>query len=406
MAKYKYTITDKFGKEKKGVMDAVNIDAATSKLKGDGSIVLSIQESTSLADASWNITIGNPVKKKDITIFCRQFHSILVAGVTVIDGLQMVQEQTQNKALKTSLFNVMVSVQKGDTLADAMAAEGKVFPELLIHMVKAGEATGNLEVAFERVCKQFDKDLKLTSMVRSAMIYPIVVLIVAVAVVIILMTTVIPNFAGSFKEMDMELPWLTQLVMDISDFINEHLFIVLGGLATIVILVLWFKKTETGKQFNSKMILKIPLVKDFSIKSNSSKFAMTMATLITSGVPIVEALDIVADVIPNRVIRKSVRDAKDEVMQGVPLSEPLEMGGIFPPMVYHMTKIGEETGTTEQMLDKVAQYYEDETEEVTKNLTTAMEPAIIVVLAILVGGIIGAVMMPMLGIYQNAGSAG
>ena len=405
MAKYKYQITDKFGKEKKGVLDAVNIDAATAKLKGDGSIVLSIKESTSISDSKFNVTIGNPVKKKDITVFCRQFHSILVAGVTVIDGLQMVQEQTQNKYLRTALFNVMVAVQKGDTLADAMAAEGKVFPELLIHMVKAGEATGNLEVAFERVCKQFDKDLKLTSMVRSAMIYPIVVLVVAIAVIIILMTTVIPNFAGSFKEMNMELPWLTKAVMAMSDFITENIVFVLGGLILIVVLILWFKKTETGKKINSKMILKLPLVKDFSIKSNSSKFAMTMATLITSGVPIVEALDIVADVIPNRVIRQSVYDAKDEVMQGVPLSEPLEMGGIFPPMVYHMTKIGEETGTTEQMLDKVAQYYEDETEEVTKNLTTAMEPMIIIVLAVLVGGIIGAVMMPMLDIYQNAGNA-
>ena len=404
MSKYKYVITDKYGKEKKGVMDAVNIDTATAKLKGDGSIVLSIKESTSLSDSKFNVTIGNPVKKKDITVFCRQFHSILVAGVTVIDGLQMVQEQTQNKYLRTALFNVMVAVQKGDTLADAMSAEGKVFPELLIHMVKAGEATGNLEVAFERVCKQFDKDLKLTSLVRSAMIYPIVVLVVAVGVIIILMTTVIPNFAESFEQMDMELPWLTKAVMAVSNFITGNLAWVIGGLIGIVVLILWFKKTETGRKFNSKMILKIPMVKDFSIKSNSSKFAMTMSTLITSGVPIVEALDIVADVIPNRVIRQSVYDAKDEVMQGVPLSEPLEMGGIFPPMVYHMTKIGEETGTTEQMLDKVAQYYEDETEETTKNLTTAMEPAIIIVLAVLVGGIIGAVMAPMLGIYENAGN--
>ncbi len=405
MAKYKYLITDKFGKEKKGVMDAVSIDAATAKLKGDGSIVLSIRESASITDSKFNITIGNPVKKKDITIFCRQFHAILVAGVTVIDGLQMVQEQTQNKALRSSLFNVMVAVQKGDTLADSMAAEGKIFPEILIHMVKAGEATGNLEVAFERVCKQFDKDLKLTSMVRSAMIYPIVVLVVAVGVIIILMTTVIPNFAESFESMDMELPWLTKAVMALSDFITGNLVFVIGGIILLIALILWFKNTESGKQVNSRIILKIPLIKDFSIKSNSSKFAMTMATLITSGVPIVEALDIVADVVPNRVIRQSIYDAKDEVMQGVPLSEPLEMGGIFPPMVYHMTKIGEETGTTEQMLDKVAQYYEDETEETTKNLTTAMEPAIIIVLAVLVGGIIGAVMAPMLGIYENAGNA-
>ena len=405
MAKYKYVITDKFGKEKKGVMDALSAEAATTQLKGDGAIVLSVEETMDIANASWNISIGNPVGKKDITVFCRQFHSILMAGVTVIDGLRMVQEQTENKYLRTALFNVMTNVQKGDTLADSMAAEGKVFPEILIHMVRAGEATGNLEVSFERVCKQFDKDLKLNSMVRSAMIYPIVVVIVAIGVVIILMTTVIPNFAESFAEMDIELPWLTLAVMAVSNFISSNIIAVVGIIVGLILLIMWVKGTEWGKKFNSMVALKLPLIKDFSIKNSSAKFAMTMATLITSGVSIVEALDIVADVIPNRIIRESVKNCKDEVMQGVPLSEPLETSGIFPPMVYHMTKIGEETGTTEQMLDKVAQYYEDEVEEVTKNLTTAMEPMIIVVLAVLVGGIIGAVMMPMLSIYENAGNA-
>ncbi len=403
MAKFKYVITDKYGKEKKGTMDALSVEAATQQLKGDGSIVLSINETADLSGL--NITIGNPVKKKDITIFCRQFYSILMAGVTVIDGLRMVQEQTQNKYLRTSLFNVMTSVQKGDTLADSMAAEGKVFPEILIHMVRAGEATGNLEVSFERICGQFDKDLKLNSMVRSAMIYPIVVVIVAIAVVIILMTTVIPNFAESFEQMDIELPWLTVAVMNISDFITGNIVLVLGSLIGLIVLIMWTKGTEWGKRFNSTIALKLPLIKDFSIKNSSAKFAMTMSTLIASGVPIVEALDIVADVIPNRIVRDAIYNSKDEVMQGVPLSEPLETSGIFPPMVYHMTKIGEETGTTEQMMEKVAQYYEDEVEEVTKNLTTAMEPAIIVVLAVLVGGIIGAVMMPMLAIYENAGNA-
>ena len=403
MAKFKYVITDKYGKEKKGTMDALSVEAATQQLKGDGSIVLSINETADLSGL--NITIGNPVKKKDITIFCRQFYSILMAGVTVIDGLRMVQEQTQNKYLRTSLFNVMTSVQKGDTLADSMAAEGKVFPEILIHMVRAGEATGNLEVSFERICGQFDKDLKLNSMVRSAMIYPIVVVIVAIAVVIILMTTVIPNFAESFEQMDIELPWLTVAVMNVSDFITGNIVLVLGGLIGLIVLIMWTRGTEWGKRFNSTIALKLPLIKDFSIKNSSAKFAMTMSTLIASGVPIVEALDIVADVIPNRIIRDAIYNSKDEVMQGVPLSEPLETAGVFPPMVYHMTKIGEETGTTEQMMEKVAQYYEDEVEEVTKNLTTAMEPAIIVVLAVLVGGIIGAVMMPMLAIYENAGNA-
>lgn len=405
MAKYKYLITNKYGKEKRGTMDAVSEEAAVTKLKNDGSIVLEIKETTDIANASWNITIGNPVKKKDITIFCKQFHSILTAGVTVIDGLRMVQDQTENKYLRAALYNVMVSVEKGDSLADAMEMENKVFPSLLIHMVAAGEATGNLEVAFDRICQQFDKDMKLTSMVRSAMIYPIVVLIVAIGVIIILMTTVIPNFQKTFDRMGEELPMLTQMVVSVSDFMVNNIVIVLGTIIFLIFFISFGRKTEPGKQFTSRLTLKIPMFRNFSVKNAAAKFSVTMSTLIVSGVPLVEALEIVGNVIENRVIRKAIKDCREEVMQGIPMSEPLEASRVFPPMVTHMLKIGEETGTTEQMLDKVAEYYESEVEEATKNLTTAMEPMIIIVLAVIVGGVVGAVMLPMLSIYQNAGNA-
>ncbi len=405
MARYKYVITDKYGKEKKGMMESQSEEQAIARLKGDGSVVLQIKETKSLDDAAWNIQIGSGVKKKDITIFCKQFHSILTAGVTVIDGLQMVQDQTENKNLRRALLNVQANVSKGESLAGAMEQEGKVFPELLIHMVRAGEATGNLEIAFERITSQFDKDMKLVSMVRSAMIYPIVVVIVAVAVVIILMSTVIPNFRETFETMGEELPGLTKMVIVMSDFITGHLVGVLGTIVGLVIFIIIGKGTEPGKQFLSRVALIIPMIKNFSVKNASARFSMTMATLVMSGVPLVDALEIAGDVISNRLIRKAVKDCREEVMQGIPMSEPLEASGVFPPMLTHMLRIGEETGTTEQMLDKVAEYYEEEVTEATRNLTTAMEPMIIIVLAVLVGGILGAVMMPMLSIYENAGNA-
>lgn len=405
MAKYKYLITNKYGKEKRGMMEATSKESAIAQLKNDGSVVLEISETASIANASWNITIGNPVKKKDITIFCKQFYSILTAGVTVIDGLRMVQDQTENKYLREALYNVMVSVEKGDSLADAMEMEKKIFPSLLIHMVAAGEATGNLEVAFDRICTQFDKDMKLASMVKSAMIYPIVVLVVAVGVVIVLLTTVIPNFQQTFEQMGEDLPGLTQAVIAASDFIVNNLVIVLGSIVFLILFLSIGRKTEPGKQLTSRISLKIPMFRNFSVKNAAAKFSMTMSTLIVSGVPLVEALEIVGNVIENRIIRKAVKDCREEVMQGIPMSEPLEASKVFPPMVTHMLKIGEETGTTEQMLDKVAEYYESEVEEATKRLTTAMEPMIIVVLAVVVGGVVGAIMMPMLSIYQNAGKA-
>lgn len=405
MAKYKYLVTDKNGIEQKGVIEAADEKLAVNKLKADGSLVMEIREHKSLSDASWNITIGNPVRKKDITIFCKQFYSILNAGVTVIDGLRMVIDQTENKELKKALTNVRVNVEKGDSLADAMAAEGKVFPDILIHMVAAGEATGNLEIAFDRICRQFDKDLKLTSMVRSAMIYPVVVLIVAVGVVILLMVTVIPNFQSAFTEMGEELPFATRMVIAVSDFMVGNIVLVVSILIGLVVAIMVGKSTEPGKRFTSHLALILPMIKTFAVKNAAAKFSMTMSTLIASGVPIVEAIGIAADVIENRVIRDSLFSCKESVMEGVPMSEPIAQAGIFPPMLHHMLKIGEDTGTTEQMLDKVAEYYEGEVEEATKNLTTAMEPLIIIVLAVLVGGVVGAIVMPMLGIYQHAGNA-
>lgn len=403
MATFKYRITDRYGKDKRGTVEANSEEAATAKLKGEGAIVHFIKETTSVDDAAWNISIGNPVKLKDITLFCRQFYSILNAGVTVVDGLKMLEDSTENKTLRKSIYNVQVNVEKGETLANAMALEGKVFPDLLINMVAAGEATGNLSIAFERICTQFEKDQKLRSILIGAMIYPIVVLVVAVIVVIVLMVVVIPQFQEIFSMMGEQLPLPTRIVIAVSEFMQANLIWVIGGIIGFVGLIIYAKNTETGKQITSRMCLKIPVVKDFSIKNAAAKFSMTMSTLVMSGVPLVEALGIVANVVENRVVRKVLNDSREEVMQGVPMSEPIEASEVFPQMVYHMLRIGEETGNTEAMLDKVAEYYEQEVETATKNLTTAMEPVVIILLAVVVGGVVGAIVMPMMQIYSMAG---
>lgn len=403
MATFKYRITDRYGKDKRGTVEANSEEAATAKLKGEGAIVHFIRETTSVDDAAWNISIGNPVKLKDITLFCRQFYSILNAGVTVVDGLKMLEDSTENKTLRKSIYNVQVNVEKGETLANAMALEGKVFPDLLINMVAAGEATGNLSIAFERICTQFEKDQKLRSMLIGAMIYPVVVLVVAVIVVIVLMVVVIPQFQEIFSMMGEQLPLPTRIVIAVSEFMQANLIWVIGGIIAFIGLIVYAKNTETGKQVTSRMCLKIPIVKDFSIKNASAKFSMTMSTLVMSGVPLVEALGIVANVVENRVVRKVLNESREEVMQGVPMSEPIEASEVFPQMVYHMLRIGEETGNTEAMLDKVAEYYEQEVEAATKNLTTAMEPAVIILLAVVVGGVVGAIVMPMMQIYSMAG---
>ncbi len=403
MTKYKYLITDSSGKEKKGVIEAQSESNAAKKLQSDGSIVLQIEERKSLGEQSWNIQFGTGVKTKDIVIFCRQFYSILEAGVSVIEGLRMIKEQTENKFLKKAVANVQTNVEKGESLATAMEMEKKIFPSILINMVAAGESTGNLEVAFKRITLQLEKDMKLKSMLVQAMIYPMIVLVVAVGVVIIMMIMVIPNFEQALGSAGIDLPLPTRIVMGLSEFMVNNVIWVIGGLIGLVAAIVIFKGTETGKLVFGIIALKIPMFRNFSIKNAASKFSMTLSTLISAGVPLVEAIHLVANVVENRVIRKSLMNAKEEVTQGIPLSEPLEAAGIFPPMVYHMIKIGEETGNTEEMLDKISDFYEDEVTAATKALTTMMEPVILIVLAVVVGGVIMAILMPMMSIYQAAG---
>lgn len=401
MAKFRYRATNPYGKEVTSTMESANIEAARAKLTAEGFVVLDISE-TSDFENLMNLQIGGKPSKKQITLFCRQFASVLEAGVTVIDGLRMVQDQTENKRLRASLFNVQTNVEKGETLANAMKMEGNIFPELLLHMVEAGEATGSMEIAFQRVALQFEKDQKIKSLLIQSMIYPIVVIIVAVAVVIILMSTVIPNFKSVFDSMDQELPLPTRIVMGVSDWVVANPILLAAIFAVIIGSIMFFVKSETGKQMMSRITLAIPITRNFATKSAATKFSTTMSTLIVAGVPMVEAVDIVADIMGNRVIRQSLHDAKADVMEGIPLSEPLERAGLFPQMLAHMVRIGEETGAIESMLDKVADYYELETENATKALTTIMEPATIIVLAVVVGGVIGAIVMPMMGMYEAA----
>ena len=402
MAKYGYEAINKLGKELKGTVEAGNEEEARSKLKGQGLTVVTIKTQNFLTQ-DINIQIGGYPTTRDLSVMCRQFVSMNKAGVTIMETLRMLYEQTENQRLKDALKEVRIGIEKGDTLAQALADHPKVFPDLMVNMVAAGEASGTLHIALERVSTQLERSSKTKALVKKAMIYPVVVLVVAVIVVIILMAKVIPSFQEIFDMLEGKLPLPTRIVIAVSDFVVANLVWVIGGIIAVIALIAYAKNTESGKQLSSRMCLKIPIIKDFSIKNASAKFSMTMSTLVMSGVPLVEALGIVANVVENRVVRKVLNDAREDVMQGIPMSEPIEASGVFPMMVHHMLRIGEETGNVEQMLEKVAVYYEDEVEVATKNLTTAMEPAVICLLAVVVGGIVGAIVMPMMQIYSMAG---
>ena len=395
MAQYNYKAMDKNGKAKKGSIEAINLDKAKEKLKSEGLIVQDIKEQGAGKKGG-----GKKVKDKDLAVFCKQFSAVLNAGVTIISALEMMSEQLENKALKRALQEAQSYVQKGGTLADAFKLNPKVFPPIMINMTAAGEMSGNLEICFDRLTTHFETANALHSKVKGAVTYPIVILIVVAAVVAVLLVGVIPQFSQMFDDLGSELPAATQMLVNLSNFLQHKWYILVIIVAAIVFGLKAFGKTEPGSLMYAKIGIKFPLFGNLTIKSAAATFSRTMATLMASGISLIDAVEQVAKMINNRIIREALLDAKTQIAKGVPLSKPLRDCGIFPPMLPQMTKIGEETGNIEDMMDKVADYYEMEVNDATDALTAAMEPLIIVIMGVVVGGIVMAIYSPMLSMYD------
>ncbi len=404
MAEFAYVAVDDSGKQKKGIIEANNLDQARANLKGQGLTPITVDVPNAL-NKELNINIGGKVKSGDLALLCKQFQSILHAGVTVIQALGMLEDQAENKKLHEALTEVRTLVEKGDTLAGAMGTRDDVFPKILIHMVEAGEASGSLETALERMAVHFEKDAKIKGMVMQAMIYPIVLLVVIIGVVILMLVKVVPSFQDTFDAAGGQLPAITLAVVAMSNFLIKRWYIFVGVIAVLVIGLRIFLKTEAGAQTFGRLVIKLPVFGDMVIKQACARLARTLSTLLASGITMVGAIDIVAKIMTNRIVQVVIEDAKGEVERGVPLSQPLEQSEVFPPLLCHMMQIGEETGNMEEMLEKVADYYDEEVERATQAVSAIMEPLIIVLMAALVVPIMLAIMAPMLSIYSMAENA-
>lgn len=395
MAQYNYKVMDKSGKTKKGVVEAVNEDKAKEKLKSEGYIVQDIKEQGAGKKGG-----GKKVKDKDLAVFCKQFVAVLNAGVTVISALEMMSEQMENKTLQRGLREAQAYVQKGGSLADAFKINPKIFPPILINMVAAGEMSGNLETAFERLTTHFENSNKLKSKVKGAMTYPCVILIIVIIVVIVLLVAVIPQFEQMFSDLGSELPIFTRMLVAFSEFLQHKWYICIAIVAAVVFAFKAFGKTDGGSYLYAKIAMKAPVFGNLTVKSAAATFSRTLSTLLAAGIPLIDAVEQVAKMMNNRIIREGLLDAKVQVAKGVPLSKPIRDMEIFPAMLPQMIKIGEETGNIEEMVDKVADYYEMEVNDATDALTAMMEPLIIVVMGVVVGGIVLAIYSPMLNMYD------
>ena len=398
MSQFSYEAINKLGKEVKGSVEASTEADVIYKLKQQGLTVVNVKPQ-SLLTQDINIQIGGYPTARDLSVMCRQFVSMNKAGVTILETLRMLYEQTENKRLKDAIREVRIGIEKGDALAQALGDHPKIFPELMVNMVAAGEASGTLHVALERVSIQLEKSNKTQSLIKKAMIYPIAVFLVAIVVTVVMLVVVIPSYETMFADLGTELPGITKFYVSLSKMLINYWFIIVPIVSGIIGGIIAFAKTQVGKHVFGKLALKIPIVKNLIIKSASSQMARTLGTLLGSGVTLVEATAIVSDIMSNVYFKEAMKDASDQVSIGMPLSRPLEDCRLFPPMVYHMLRIGEESGNTEEMLDKLADYYDEEVEMAVQALMAAMEPMIIVVLAVVVGGLVGACMAPMLSMY-------
>ena len=400
MPSFGYTAIDKAGVELRGSMEAENREKVIQEIKRQGLIPMDVVE-----QSIWNRDIDLNFERKpsarDLSVFCRQFVSMTKAGVTIIEAMKMLVEQTDNKALKKAAEAVRANLEKGESLTVSMKEHPKIFPSLLVSMVAAGEASGSLDVAMERMSIQFEKTAKNKGMMKKAMIYPAVVGVVAIGVIAVMLLFVIPSYSQMFETLDAELPGITMVVLVASAFLQSNWIVIVALLVIAVISIKAYLSTDNGKRLWSEIQFYIPVVKNLVVKTASANMARTLSTLISAGIPLVEAVDIVANTMDNVLIKEALLEAKEQLTIGVPLSEPLKESGIFPAMVCHMVKIGEEAGTTEEMLTKLADYYDEEVELAVQSLMAAMEPLIIVILAGVVGVLVMSVILPMLSMYDT-----
>lgn len=402
MAEFQYRIITPEGKEKRGSMEARSVEQATMLLKSQKNIVLNIEEAN-VMNRDISFSFMSKVSARDYSIFCRQFVSVIRAGVSIINALEMMRDQTENKKLKAALKEVHEDVSKGESLAIAMKKRSKVFPTMLCNMVEAGEASGSLDVAFERMAVQFEKENKLNAAVTKAIIYPVVLIVVMLGVLLLMMFWVIPTFMGMFSELGTKMPPLTQFIIDMSDFFIAKWWLLLLILIAAAISYKLYAGTVNGQLVLGKIKLKMPIFGKLQMKTECARLGRTLCTLLGAGVPMIEALEITARSMDNIHYKRAMMDAKDQVTRGVVLSRPLKTSGLFPPMVTHMVSIGEETGNIEDMLENVADYFEDDVQVATEQMTALMEPIIIVVMALAVGVMIMAILQPMFTLYESIG---
>jgi len=404
MAKFSWSGRTRDGKTTKGDMEASSEDAVSALLRRQGIIPVKIKQRGGGLDMDIKIPgMAKKVTTKDLVVFTRQFATMIDAGLPLLQCLDILSAQQENKTFKTALEQVKDDVESGSTFAEALGKHPKIFNELYVNLVAAGEVGGILDTILNRLAAYIEKALKLKKQVKSAMTYPTTIIGIAFVVIAVILIFVIPAFEKMFADFGGALPMPTQVVINISNFVQDYVLLIIGA---IIITVVGTKKiyaTQKGREKIDFWALKAPVFGILIRKVAVAKFSRTLSTMISSGVPILDGLEIVQKTAGNRTVEKAIGQVRESISEGKTIAEPLKESGVFPPMVCQMIEVGEQAGALDAMLSKIADFYDDEVDDAVGNLTAMMEPLLMLFLGTTVGGLVIAMYLP---IFKLAGTVG
>jgi type IV pilus assembly protein PilC len=404
MPKFNWEARTRTGGTQKGVIEAASVDVVEAQLKKYGFSNISIKaEAKGFAIKLPKFGGGGRIDEKDLVIFTRQFSTMIDSGLPLVQCLEILASQQENKSFQEILYKVKESVESGSTFADALGKHPKAFDQLFVNLVAAGEIGGILDTILTRLAAYIEKSMKLKKQIKGAMVYPITIMSIAVVVVGVILVFVIPTFAKMFVEFGGELPAPTRFVIALSNFLIKYIVVLIAGFYGIVWAIKKYYATPVGQKNIDRMALKAPIAGPLIRKVAVAKFTRTLGTMVSSGVPIMDGLEIVAKTAGNKIVEEAIYSVRQAISEGKTMAEPLASCGVFPPMVVQMISVGEATGAMDAMLNKIADFYDDEVDDAVSAMTAMMEPLLMVFLGTTVGGLVVAMYLP---IFKLAGAVG
>lgn len=403
MAKFSWEGRSKSGSTQKGVMEAASVANVEAQLKRYGFTSVSVKEEAKKIELKIPGFGGGKIETKDLVVFTRQFATMIDSGLPLVQCLDILSSQQDNKAFKEILYKVKDSVESGSTFADALGKHPKAFDQLYVNLVAAGEVGGILDTILNRLAAYIEKAMKLKKQVKGAMVYPTTIMAIAVVVVGVILVFVIPTFAKMFADFGGDLPAPTKFVIGLSNFLKKYIIVMIGAFFLLSAAFKKYYATKNGRKIVDSLALKAPIIGPLIRKVSVAKFTRTLGTMISSGVPIMDGLEIVAKTAGNVVVEEAIYRVRSAIAEGKTIAEPLEQSGVFPPMVVQMISVGEATGAMDTMLNKIADFYDDEVDDAVGALTSMMEPLLMVFLGTTVGGLVIAMYLP---IFKLAGAVG